>query len=287
MPAFPSGRDADQMVLPGNTACCALILASVRALTPPPGLDHRVAEAAAGGAAGRAAGDSHSHCSRAFTEPHLLDVSKCLRYHLHSLVFDLVHRHHAPNCLIVSIIPPHRVTPTTSHNPCQGRCHVALIASSSDLSSLQSACEDYVSLHKLGRSDVHVHTLILADPAAPSRREDMREISRALQQIERQEPRSVTSDKDMSAMFYSVLHGAISSLLQASSLDWFVASPSAPGMQPQYAPGRGVDTSDGSAGGGNTTRRSEAGGADNAPSWLTMDGQVCRCRPTPVRGPLF
>lgn len=176
----------------------------------------------------------------------------------------------------------HHPSPTASHPPRQGRCHVALIASSSDLSSLQSACEDYVSLHKLGRSDVHVHTLILADPAASSRREDMREISRTMQQIERQEPCSVASDKDMSALFYSVLHAAITSLLQASSLDWFVASPSAPGMQPQYAPGRGADTSDGSGGGGSTTRRSEAGASDNAPSWLTMDGQVCRCRP-----PLF
>ena len=164
----------------------------------------------------------------------------------------------------------------------QGRCHVALVASSADLSSLQCVCEDYVSLHKLGRSDVHVHTLILADPPGSGRREEMREISRILQQIERQEARSVASDKDMSALFYSLLHSAITSMLQASSLDWFVASPSAPGSQQQFAVGRAADTSDSHGAGGSTTRRSDMGGADNAPSWLTMDGQVCRYYPPPL-----
>jgi hypothetical protein len=107
----------------------------------------------------------------------------------------------------------------------------------------------------------------------------MREISRLLQQVERLEPHNMSSDKDMSALFYSLLHAAVSSLLEASSLDWFVASPSAPGSQQQYAPGRAAGSgSDSAGGGGSTTRRSDVGG-DNAPSWLTMDGQVCRCFP--------
>ncbi len=132
---------------------------------------------------------------------------------------------------------------------------------------------------------MHVHTLILADHPSSVRREEARDISRIMQQIERQEPCSVSCDKDMSTLFYSMLHSAITSLLQASSLDWFVSSPSAPGAQSQHAAGRGagrgLEPGDGSGGGGSTTRRSEGGGVDNAPSWLTMDGQVCRCFPTP------
>lgn len=72
---------------------------------------------------------------------------------------------------------------------------------------------------------MHVYTLILAEHASSVRREEARDISRIMQQIERQEPRSVSSDKDMSTLFYSMLHAAITSLLQASSLDWFVSSP--------------------------------------------------------------
>ena len=128
---------------------------------------------------------------------------------------------------------------------------------------------------------MHVYTLILAEHASSVRREEARDISRIMQQIERQEPRSVSSDKDMSTLFYSMLHAAITSLLQASSLDRFVSSPSAPGAQSHHAAGRGVELGDGSGGGGSTTRRSEGGGVDNAPSWLSMDGQVCRCCATP------
>jgi hypothetical protein len=140
------------------------------------------------------------------------------------------------------------------------------------MSSLESVIEDFTSLCKLGRSDVHVHTLILAETFG--RREEMHGISRLLQQVERQEPRNVSSDKDMSALFYSLLHSAISAMLEASSLDWFVASPSAAGQMLQHAGGRGI--SDGIGGGGSTTHRSEGWAGDNSPSWLTMDGQVCR-----------
>jgi hypothetical protein len=161
----------------------------------------------------------------------------------------------------------------------QGRCHVVLVASSADQSSLQSVCEDYMTLHKLARSDVHVHTIILTDPPGAVRREEQREISRLMQQVERQEPHILASERDASALFYSFLHGAVSALLQASSLDWFVASPSAPGFQPQRAAVRADGLVDDSRGGGSTTRRSDAAGGDNAPSWLTMDGQVCRCFP--------
>jgi hypothetical protein len=132
---------------------------------------------------------------------------------------------------------------------------------------------------------VHVQSIILTDPPGAGRREEMREISRVLQQLERQEPHSMASDKELSALFYSLLHAEITSLLEASSLDWFVASPSAPGSQSQYAPGRGVG--DGSGEGGSTTRRSEGGGPDNAPAWLTMDGQVCRCETPPPPPPLM
>jgi hypothetical protein len=68
-------------------------------------------------------------------------------------------------------------------------------------------------------------------------------------------------------------------VMQASSLDWFVAPPSASAQHTQYSAGRAIGSSDGSGGGGNTTRRSDAAGGDNAPSWLTMDGQVCRYYP--------
>ncbi len=123
---------------------------------------------------------------------------------------------------------------------------------------------------------MHVQSIVLADPPGAGRREEMREISRVLQQVERQSPHNITSDKELSALFYSFLHADITSLLHASSLDWFVASPSAPGSQSQYALGRGVGPNDGSGEGGSTTRRSEGGSGDNAPAWLTMDGQVCR-----------
>lgn len=104
--------------------------------------------------------------------------------------------------------------PPKKHFQIQGRCHVVLVASTADLSSLQSACEDHVTLHKLSRSDVHVHTLILADPPGVARREEAREISRLLQQVERQQPHNVQSDKDLSGLFYSLLHAAITALLQ-------------------------------------------------------------------------